>query len=205
MRVRWYEFGWPGSVGDNRIWKASPIYLNHRQFYSAGQYSISDSGMQSENSNVSMFRKSYNGVEIEGPTKHFNNIMTKPRALSEHFNGRWKGRFQCMKELRTMIGKDGKPEQDMQRIHKIILATLILHNMTADQDDLFTCKHALAKNIVHLLCNLHVHMVFRLCTSSAANIVNFILESLITEEVNECVALAIICNSRSNFSTVINE
>ena len=33
-----------------------------------------------------------------------------------------------------MIGKDGKPKNDMQRIHKIILATLILHNMTAEHE-----------------------------------------------------------------------
>lgn len=132
LRVRWYEFGWPGSVGDNRIWKNSRLYRHHHDYYSPGEYSISDSGVDSEHSNVSLFSKR---IALNGAQKHFNKTMAKPRTLSEHLNSRLKGRFQALKEIRTMIGKDGNPRADLKRIHRILLSCIILHNMTAKHDD----------------------------------------------------------------------
>jgi hypothetical protein len=97
--------------------------LHAAVFFSGIQYLLGDSAFSSSAIMIPAFKK----VAGNGMLEHekFNTFLAKPRVISEHCIGILKGRFQQLKNIRTII--DSKKSLD--RILGYIQVCVILHNL----------------------------------------------------------------------------
>ena len=62
----------------------------------------------------------------------FNTALARPRVLSEHCIGIWKGRFPFLKGIRMKITDD---TNSLKHILRMIDVCVILHNFLLEQND----------------------------------------------------------------------
>ena len=132
-RIRHYLAGFPGTAHDNRIWKATELFNNPDLFFSVGQYLLGDSAFSNGHVMVASFKKPHGAVM---PDRHekFNTHLAKARIGSEHTIGMLKSRFPWLRSIRLVVDET---KRSMQRILRLVDASVILHNMLIDFND--TC------------------------------------------------------------------
>lgn len=124
-RIRHYLAGFPGSVHDNRIWKASKMYADPKSYFSDREYCIGDSAFANSSFMVSAFKKP-KGLAI--PVQHvkFNEKLASMRIISEHCIGMLKGRFPWLRSIRLTLTEN---KRSLTKILLLLEATIVLHNM----------------------------------------------------------------------------
>jgi hypothetical protein len=100
-KIRYYLAGWPGSAHDNRVFRNSLLYQESDKYFSRKQYLLGDSAYQSTSFIVSAYKKPPNG-DMDDLDAMLNGALAKPRVISEHCIGIWKGRFPCLKSIREV-------------------------------------------------------------------------------------------------------
>ena len=80
---------------------------------------------------VSAYKKPQ-GATIPRDQEMFNTALARPRVMSEHNIGIWKGRFPWLKSIRMPITEDKK---SLRNILQIMDATVILHNYLIERGD----------------------------------------------------------------------
>jgi DDE superfamily endonuclease len=129
--------GWPGSVGDARVWRNSPLFhraifesnnvpnLADREMFHNGNFLLGDKAYPLSDFLLPPYKR-YNGQPIE--EKLYNFLHSSTRMVVENAFGRLKGRFRRIKTcvwFRTV-------EQDCQAI----LAACIIHNICELNNDI---------------------------------------------------------------------
>jgi hypothetical protein len=128
-RIRYFLAGWPGSAHDNRIFKNSSIYKNFEKFFSEIEYMIGDSAFEPTKFMVSAFKK----IGVTAGKEIFNDTISRPRVISEHTIGIWKGRFPpWLRSIRMRVTKD---KQSMVNILSVIMVSVILHNFLIEENE----------------------------------------------------------------------
>ena len=101
-RIRYYLAGFPGSAHDNRILQNTKIAKNPNKYFSPLEYMIGDSGMEADWWMIPAYKKPHKH-ELPRPKEIFNTELSKPRVLTEHCIGMWKGRFPWLRNIRMKI------------------------------------------------------------------------------------------------------
>eukprot|EP00804_Cyclotella_cryptica_P030330 CCRYP_011860-RA/>CCRYP_011860-RA protein AED:0.12 eAED:0.29 QI:0/0/0/1/0/0/2/0/135 len=123
--------GFPGSTHDNLVWK------NMKQFHLSKEYFSPTKLNTTQYMSLCHFGFQHYVCFGEDLVMHpdkvlSNTVLSKPCAMAEHTMGLWKGRCSCMQGIRMKITDN--PES-LQQILKVIDATIVLHNMLLDWDD----------------------------------------------------------------------
>jgi hypothetical protein len=129
-KIRYFLAGWPGSAHDNRIFRNSTIYKNPEQYFSEIEFMIGDSAFEPTEFMVSAFKKI--GVTAAMAKEIFNDTIARPRVISEHTIGIWKGRFPWLRSIRMRITRD---RQSMINILTMIQVSVILHNFLMEENE----------------------------------------------------------------------
>ena len=127
-RIHYFLAGWPGSAHDNRIFKNSSIYKNFEKCFSEIEYMIGDSAFEPTKFMVSAFKK----IGVTAGKEIFNDTISRPRVISEHTIGIWKGRFPWLRSIRMRVTKD---KQSMVNILTMIMVSVILHNFLIEENE----------------------------------------------------------------------
>lgn len=131
-RIRHYLAGFPGSAHDNRIFKATKLAINPRNYFGLMQYLIGDSAFENDWFMVSAFKKPRD-QSIPKSYENFNEKLAKLRIISEHSIGILKGRFPWLRSIRLKITEK---KQSLRAILNLLEASVILHNMLLDIRDM---------------------------------------------------------------------
>jgi hypothetical protein len=123
-RIIYYLAGWPGSAHDNRVFRNSKLCQKPSEFFSPTQYLLGDSAFACMPFMVSAYKKPQ-GAAIPREQEVFNGALSRPRVMSEHTIGIWKGRFPWLKSIRMPITDD---KRTLRNILQFMDATVILHN-----------------------------------------------------------------------------
>ena len=130
-RIRYINAGWPGTAHDNRIFKNTQVYQHSASYFSPKNYILGDSAFDNMWFCVSSFRKP-KGRNLPCEHELFNDAMKAPRVISEHCIGILKGRFPFLRSIRKLITNN---KNDLKKILKFIIATVVLHNLLIEYDD----------------------------------------------------------------------
>ena len=131
-RIRHYLAGFPGSAHDNRVFKATKIALHPEHYFDKRQYLIGDSAFENQPFMVSAFKKP-KGTAIPAKHEQFNEKLARLRIISEHCIGMLKGRFPWLRSVRMLITED---KESLQKILKLLEATVVLHNILIETGEL---------------------------------------------------------------------
>ena len=78
-RIIYYIAGWPGSVHDNRVWKNCNLFLNCQDFFSAGEYILTDSAFIASKHVMPAFKgMAGSNTNTEINRQAFNDLLAKP-------------------------------------------------------------------------------------------------------------------------------
>jgi DDE superfamily endonuclease len=130
-KIRYYLGGWPGSTHDNRVFRNSVLYHDNARFFSNNQYLLADTAYTNTTFMVSTYKKP-NGGSLNNIEELFNTALARPRVLSEHCIGVWKGRFPFLKGIRMKITDD---TNSLKHILRMLDTCVILHNFLIEQND----------------------------------------------------------------------
>jgi len=122
-RINYVYSGWPGCVHDNRVWRNCDVYKNPEQYFSPGEYLLSDSALNPSMYIVPAF-KALPKVPLSENQQFFNRQLAKGRIRIEHVNGLLKSRFPILKCMNVKIER----EIDVLKVLRILMACCILHN-----------------------------------------------------------------------------
>jgi hypothetical protein len=125
MRILDYIVGWPGSVHDNRVWSVSDQYQRYHDFFSRLQYLLADSAFTTSTHCISAFKRLRGVHNLPEDQELFNTLLAKARIKVEHCIGLLKNRFQCLRDIRTII----TDEVSLKRIIDRVTVCIILHNL----------------------------------------------------------------------------
>ncbi|XP_071634449.1 uncharacterized protein [Temnothorax longispinosus] len=122
--------GYPGSVGDLRVFRNSPLYrdteANVQNFFPNGEYIIGD---KAYNPPLPWCISPYKNIgHLTAIQISFNTILSKTRQTIERTFGLLKGRFRRLRHL-SMVCYEEIPDT--------ILACCVLHNICLQQEDDF--------------------------------------------------------------------
>jgi DDE superfamily endonuclease len=129
-KIRHYVSGWAGCAHDNRIWKNCYLYLNPAQYFSPQEYLLGDSAFDNGNHMVTTYRAPTGGL-LRGTKKRFNELIAKPRVISEHVNGILKGRWNWLNSIPNVLNEE---TASMERILLLVDVIVILHNFLIDNN-----------------------------------------------------------------------
>lgn len=101
-RIRHYLAGYPGSVHNNRIWKATKLFKESTLYFQNREYCIGDSAFENGKFMVSAFKKPKDRA-IPAHHVKFNEKLAAMRIISEHCIGMLKGRFPWLRSIRLTI------------------------------------------------------------------------------------------------------
>ena len=124
-RIRHYLAGFPGSVHDNRIWKATKLYQTPNSYFLPREYCVGDSAFENDWFMVSAFKKPKDRAIPEQHVK-FNEKLARMRITSEHCIGMLKGRFPWLRSIRLTITEN---KRSLKKILQLLEATIVLHNI----------------------------------------------------------------------------
>ena len=130
-RIRAYLSGFPGCSHDNRVWKHMDLFQTPERFFTDLEYVLCDTAYEPSQHAIPAY-KSLTGFRQDEDEQLFNTALARPRVISEHVMGMWKGRFPWLKKMRMLLTNDIK---SLKRIMMYIDSTVILHNMLIDLGD----------------------------------------------------------------------
>jgi hypothetical protein len=125
MRILDYLVGWPGSVHDNRVWSMTDQCQRYFDFFSRLQYLLADSAFTTSSHCISAFKRLRGVHNLPADEELFNTLLAKARIKVEHCIGLLKNRFQCLRDIRTIINDD----ISLKRIIDRVTVCMILHNL----------------------------------------------------------------------------
>jgi len=153
-RIRYHNTGWAGSAHNNRIFLASQVHHNHKDFFSHNQYVLCDSAYQEEHFCVPSYRNPTGGI-LTGTKARFNHILGRIRVVSEHGFGHLKGRFPILSCIPVVLTHD---PNSMWEILDLIDTCVILHNFilthNENSDEPFFYTPRVQQNIQDLVGTL---------------------------------------------------
>ncbi|EJK67067.1 hypothetical protein THAOC_11945 [Thalassiosira oceanica] len=127
-KIRAYLSGFAGCCHDNRIWQFMDQHTQQEKHFAIVEYILCDTAFEPGNHAIPAF-KAVRGQVLDRKENKFNFAMAKPRVISEHTNGIWKGRFPWLRHIRMQITNERK---SLKRILRYIEATVVLHNVLID-------------------------------------------------------------------------
>ena len=113
------------------MFRNSLLYQHNGEYFNNKQYLLGDSAFQNTTFMVSSYRKPAGGT-MNLYEEKFNTALARPRVLSEHCIGIWKGRFPFLKGIRMKITDD---TNSLKHILRMIDVCVILHNFLLEQND----------------------------------------------------------------------
>lgn len=130
-RIRAYLAGYPGSTHDNRVRTNMRQFKDPDAFFQCTEYVLCDSAYGVSANAIPAYKK---GTGANADHVTFNAFLAKPRVITEHTMGLWKGRFPWLRGIRMEITDN--PESK-QKLLQYIDATVVLHNMLIEfgEDD----------------------------------------------------------------------
>jgi hypothetical protein len=130
-RIRHYLAGHPGSVHDNRVYKATKLALEADLHFGTKYYLLGDSAFENSPTVVSAF-KNPRGHAMTDDQRRFNTHLGRLRVTSEHTIGILKGRFAWLQNIPMIITDDPR---SVAKILKCIDCCIILHNILVNCND----------------------------------------------------------------------
>ncbi len=132
-RIRNYLAGFPGSTHDSRVWRNMDIYLNPKEYFDSNEYVLTDTAYEPDWFCIPAYKCISGNHSILPPNKtEFNFCLARPRVKGEHVMGIWKGRIPFLRSIRmTLTDK----KDTMEKILRVIDATVVFHNIMMDFND----------------------------------------------------------------------
>lgn len=140
-----YDMGWPGSVQDTRVFRASALWTERGKYFQDDEYILADKGSLAHLQSMSPTADKHIGYPLTKFTirpfadndltnnrleararRRWNFDLSHLRVRIEHSYGRLKGRFPL---LRRMTG------ENLQVMWRTIEACLIMHNILTELGD----------------------------------------------------------------------
>eukprot|EP00956_Cyclotella_meneghiniana_P011420 scaffold16021_cov55-Cyclotella_meneghiniana.AAC.1 len=104
-RIRAYLAGFPGSAHDNRVRSNMRQFKYPEHFFECTEYVLCDSAYSPSENAIPAYKRT-GGDDADNNT--FNAFLAKPRVITEHTMGLWKGRFPWLRGIRMEITDDPK-------------------------------------------------------------------------------------------------
>ncbi len=130
-RIRYYLGGFPGSTHDNRVWRNSKVNKQPDDHFNDIEYIICDTAFEPSPYCIPAYKSDVGFVLTRGK-ELFNQILAKPRVISEHAIGISKGRFPFLRKIKMLLTNK---QNSLKKILMYIDAAIILHNMLIDLND----------------------------------------------------------------------
>ena len=115
--------GWPGSVGDGRIWENSSIGSNIRSIIPAGSFILGDKAYALATTLLTPYKRH---KKLHADEKRFNKIHSQTRVVVETAFGALKSRWRSLEHDFAL---------DLSILPDIVMASCILHNLCILQHD----------------------------------------------------------------------
>jgi len=145
-KIRAYLSGFPGSTHDNRVWKNMKQFQLSQEYFSPTEYVLCDTAYEPMPFCVPAYKcVSGDGLVMHPDKALFNMVLSKPRVMAEHTMGLWKGRCPWLRGIKMKITDN--PES-LQQILKTIDATIVLHNMLLEGNDVDSANAAWDASVV---------------------------------------------------------
>ena len=109
--------GWPGSVGDGRIWENSSLGSNIRNIIPAGSFILGDKAYSLATTLLTPYKRN---KQLNADEKRFNKIHSQTRVVVETAFGALKMRWRRL---------DADFALDLDILPDVVMAACILHNL----------------------------------------------------------------------------
>ncbi|KAG8731018.1 hypothetical protein FRC10_002108 [Ceratobasidium sp. 414] len=128
-----FQTGWPGSRPDCAVWPHTSVYINQDRLFRPGEFLLADGGYTVSPIILTPFARNELGLDTRR-RREFNKKISRARIVVEWAFGRLKSRFPALKKLGAV--------RDIRDTYRVILATMVLHNMCHQLGDAPGVSHA---------------------------------------------------------------
>lgn len=127
FRIIYASTGRPASTHDTRVWRNSDLCNNIHHYLDEHEYLLADTGYPLSRNVIIPFKKPHANKRRN---RRFNKHLSQVRIKVEHCIGILKGRWQSLRELRSLLIKPKHHKHAVQWAE----ACMVLHNMVLGDD-----------------------------------------------------------------------